>query len=360
VKKQELRLVGLGLLCAALAPTSAAAEVGPAADTEAAPASIAPATDGGQPASKPSSDKPSNDLTVDNVTNIARTPVLARPSSGPDVLRAQVLLDRAHFSPGELDAVYGRKMLRAVSGFQRSRGLKATGVVDIHTWAALHQDTAPVLARYVITAEDVAGPFTQVPEDMMEKSALAALAYGSPAETLGERFHASPELLRRLNAGKELGRAGEELVVPNVGNTPPLPAAVQLVVDQSDLTVSLADVAGKIYAQFPASIGSERDPLPIGRWKIRGIARDPPFHYNPKLFWDADEDHAKARIAPGPNNPVGVVWIDLSIDHYGIHGTPEPASIGKTQSHGCIRLSNWDAQTVASAVSPGLPALLRR
>ncbi|HEY0916375.1 MAG TPA: L,D-transpeptidase, partial [Solimonas sp.] len=112
--------------------------------------------------------------------------------------------------------------------------------------------------------------------------------------------------------------------------------------------------------RFPATIGSRHDPLPLGKWKINGVSRDPPFHYNPKLFWDAEEGHSKAKIPPGPNNPVGVVWIDLSKPHYGIHGTPEPRTIGKTQSHGCIRLSNWDAAALADAVKPGTPALLQR
>ena len=119
------------------------------------------------------------------------------------------------------------------------------------------------------------------------------------------------------------------------------------------------DAAGKILAQYPASSGSEHDPLPIGMWKINGVAKNPPFHYNPELFWDAEPNHSKAKIAPGPNNPVGVVWIDLTKDHYGIHGTPEPARVGHTQSHGCIRLTNWDAMELAGMVRPGLPAELK-
>jgi len=135
--------------------------------------------------------------------------------------------------------------------------------------------------------------------------------------------------------------------------------AAQVIVDKSDSTVALADAGGKVYAQYPATTGSEHDPLPIGEWKINGVARDPVFHYNPDLFWDADPSHAKAKIPAGPNNPVGVAWIDLSKPHYGIHGTPEPSTIGKTQSHGCIRLTNWSAREVASAVAPGTPALLQ-
>ena len=129
--------------------------------------------------------------------------------------------------------------------------------------------------------------------------------------------------------------------------------------DESDASVSLVDADGEVYARFPATSGSEHDPLPIGDWKINGVARDPDFNYNPDLFWDADPDHGKAHIKPGPNNPVGVVWIDLSKEHYGIHGTPVPSTIGKTQSHGCIRMTNWSARALSEAVAPGTTAVLR-
>ncbi|MCX7041578.1 MAG: L,D-transpeptidase, partial [Gammaproteobacteria bacterium] len=183
--------------------------------------------------------------------------------------------------------------------------------------------------------------------------------YTSALEGLAEKFHASPALLKKLNPGKDLSRAGEEMIVPAVTPTAPLPAAAKVVVDKSDSTVSLQDAAGKTIAQFPASTGSEHDPLPVGEWKVQGIARDPVFHYNPALFWDANESHAKAKIPAGPNNPVGVVWVDLSKEHYGIHGTPEPSRIGKTQSHGCIRLTNWTALILAKAAAPGMTALLQ-
>ena len=132
-----------------------------------------------------------------------------------------------------------------------------------------------------------------------------------------------------------------------------------MVVDKSDAVVMLVDAEGATVAQWPATMGSSHDPLPIGEWEIKGVANDPVFHYNPDLFWDADPSHSKAKIAPGPNNPVGVVWIDLSKEHYGIHGTPEPSTIGKTQSHGCIRMTNWSARTLAEAVGPGTRAVLR-
>lgn len=193
---------------------------------------------------------------------------------------------------------------------------------------------------------------------MMEKSKLEHLGYASLEEMLGERFHASPDLLHKLNPGKDFA-AGTTIAVPNVHGTAPLQKAARVVVDASDASVALEDDAGKVYARYPATSGSSHDPLPVGKWKIQGVARDPEFHYNPALFWDADTSHSKATVAAGPNNPVGVVWMDLSKPHYGIHGTPEPATIGKTQSHGCIRLTNWDAQAVAGAIAAGTPALLQ-
>lgn len=274
------------------------------------------------------------------------------------LLRAQVLLDRTNFSPGEIDAGAGSNTTRAIAAFQRSRGLTDSGELDADTWAALTDGAPPALVTHTLTAEDVAGPFRALPEDMMAKSRHEALGFETLAEALGERFHMAPALLARLNPGVEL-KAGARIVVPNVADLAPLAEPAQVVVDDSDAVLRLVDAAGKVYAQFPASTGSRHDPLPVGEWKIEGVASDPTFHYNPDLFWDADPSHAKAVLPPGPNNPVGVVWIDLSKPHYGIHGTPEPANVGKTESHGCIRLTNWSARRVADAVKPGTTVVLQ-
>jgi len=276
-----------------------------------------------------------------------------------DVLRAQILLDRAHFSPGEIDGVRGSNFDKAVLGFQQSRDLEASGELDAATWAELEIGSVPELVDYTITENDVQGPFIDIPDDIMDKAALPALGYRSVAEALGERFHASPLLLAELNPGKSLEQAGETIRVPNINLDAVLPAGSSVVVNEAQLTVQLVDEDGFVLAQFPATMGSSRDPLPIGEWIINGVARNPVFNYNPDLFWASAPGDTKAVLQAGPNNPVGVVWIDLSKPHYGIHGTPEPALIGKTESNGCIRLTNWDAALLAAAVKPGMVASLR-
>ena len=298
-------------------------------------------------------------LTAEAVNDVKLVQPVGPKAQGAAVLRAQILLDRAHFSPGEIDAAYGDNVRKAIMAFQKSNGITPTGNVDEPTWAALNSGATPALISYKLTDKDVAGPFESIPSDMMEKSKLSHLGYTSALEGLGEKFHVSPQLLQKLNPGKEFSQPGQDIVVPNVEEHTPLPKAAKIIVSKSNSTLTLVDAAGKVLGEFPASTGSKHDPLPLGEWKVQGIAKNPVFHYNPGLFWDANPTHAKAKIPPGPNNPVGVAWIDLSKEHYGIHGTPEPSKIGKTQSHGCIRLTNWDVVTVSQAVASGTPVLLQ-
>ena len=299
-------------------------------------------------------------LQPDAINDVKLVPALAQGAQGGAVLRAQILLDRARFPVGEIDASFGSNMMRAVAAFQRSQTIEPSGKLDAPTWEALNREGATALTSYRLADADVAGPFVKVPNDMMAKAKLTALGYASALEAVAERFHVNPRLLQKLNPGKDFARGGDEILVPNVDGIGGLPKAARIIVSKSDASVSVIDASNRTLARFPASTGSEHDPLPAGEWKINGVSRNPLFHYNPKLFWDADERQAKAKIPPGPNNPVGVVWIDLSKPHYGIHGTPEPSRIGKTQSHGCIRLTNWDALALAQAVAPGTLAILQQ
>ena len=303
-------------------------------------------------------------------------PAPAAAADSAQVLAVQVALDRAGFSPGEIDGRAGTKTRLALSAFQKSTNLQPTGVVNEETLGALRAPAEPVL-NYTITAQDVAGPFIdEMPRDLMESAKLQALAYTSPLEALAEKFHASPALLQTLNPGATWA-GGETIKVPNVepfeiptkpeksavaskpaatakpaAGTPPAAAALEIVISGETKTLVVLD-GGNVVMHAPVTIGSEKDPLPIGNWKVTGISWNPTFNYNPDLFWDADPTHAKAKIPAGPNNPVGVVWVDINKEHFGLHGTPEPGTIGRTESHGCIRLTNWDATRLGRLVSAG-------
>ena len=279
---------------------------------------------------------------------------LHEDDAGSEVLRAQILLDRAGLSVGEIDGHFGNNMVHAVLGVRATHGLPAEPAVDENVWNVLNMDTAPALISYTTTEEDFKGPFVKVPANMMAKAKLKYLGYSSPLEGIAEKFHVQPALLQRLNPSRSLVKAGEELTVPKIRD-PIQGMAARVIVSKHDSTVQVFDMSGKLLAQYPCTTGSEHDPLPIGEWKVTAIYKNPKFHYNPNLFWDAKATDMKATIAPGPRNPVGVVWIDLSKEHYGIHGTPGPGNIGHTESHGCIRLTNWDAMELAGMVMKGTP-----
>jgi lipoprotein-anchoring transpeptidase ErfK/SrfK len=197
-----------------------------------------------------------------------------------------------------------------------------------------------------------------IPKDLMEQAKLPALDYQSPLEALGEKFHTNPMLLSRLNENQDFSHAGVEIKVPNVRADVP-PKAAKITVSKSKHWLEALNSAGRVIAEYPTTSGSQHDPLPIGSWKVTRITPSPVFYYNPDLFWNAPEADSKATIQPGPNNPAGVVWIGLSKEHYGIHGTPEPSLVGHAESHGCIRLTNWDAAELAKILTPGTPVILK-
>jgi lipoprotein-anchoring transpeptidase ErfK/SrfK len=284
-----------------------------------------------------------------------------------DLVGFQVLLDRQGFSPGEIDGTLGDNFSRALAAFQTAHQLPS-GEPDCATWEALGAGSPqPTIIPYVVTDDDLKGPFEKaIPPRLAEQAKLETLGYRSPLEALAERYHTSPALLARLNPGLVVA-AGREIKVPAVTPFTPdsKPAAdasagditIQVSKAESALRATRAD--GTLVFFAPVSSGSVHDPLPSGDFKVLGVGWRPVFHYNPNLFWDAKATDEKAIIKSGPNNPVGVVWISLSLEHYGIHGTPEPGHVGHTESHGCVRLTNWDAVRVASLVKPGTAVVFR-
>jgi lipoprotein-anchoring transpeptidase ErfK/SrfK len=272
------------------------------------------------------------------------------------MLEVQVLLARAHFSSGEIDGKGGLNTDHAIAAFEKARRIPSGDKARL--LEALGGSTTEAVVAYTIAADDVAGPFEPIPADLMEQAKLTRLGYQSPLEELGEKFHCSPALLKQLNPQATFA-AGEEIRVPNVLTIDALPAAPKatVTVSKHDSVLTVTDADGQVIFHAPVTTGSQHDPLPIGAWVVNAVARNPTFNYNPDLFWDAEPTQAKAKIPAGPNNPVGVVWIDINKPHYGLHGTPEPQLVGHAQSHGCVRLTNWDATALAGVVAKGTKVL---
>jgi lipoprotein-anchoring transpeptidase ErfK/SrfK len=271
-------------------------------------------------------------------------------------VKVEILLDRAHFSPGEIDGKWGENVQKAITAFAAAHGTTWGGRWTPEIWQALSTEAPPNLfTKYTTTANDFRGPFLEkVPLKMEEMKDLPDLGYTSAVEELAERFHISEDLLIKLNP-KASFQPGERLIVPAVAGNPLNGRVTNVLVDKTAQTVKAFNGRNKLVAFYPATVGSDEKPAPSGRLKVTVIKRNPPYHYNPKYHFKGVEAQKPFTIKPGPNNPVGLVWIGLTGEGYGIHGTPEPGKVSKTASHGCVRLTNWDALQLASALRKGAP-----
>jgi lipoprotein-anchoring transpeptidase ErfK/SrfK len=288
-----------------------------------------------------------------NTASIASIGTEKLAPGDPDsaIVRLQVLLDRAGSSPGVIDGLSGENVDKAVAGFEAMNNLPVDGMLDPEVASRL-EGNAPVVESYVVSPEDAAGLVEKIPEDYGEKAKMQSLGYTSVAEKLSERFHMGIDLVHALNPASQFA-PGDTVWVVNPG--PPRDGKVKRIeVDRKTGQVLAYAADGSLLAVYPATIGSEDNPAPSGKHKVKGVARMPVYRYDPKRNFKQGKNNKVLTIPKGPNGPVGTVWIDLTEPTYGIHGTPEPKLIDKVGSHGCVRLTNWDVEELASMVKPGV------
>lgn len=299
------------------------------------------------------------ELTADAINSAQPSKkTLSNEKPTPAGVRLQVLLDRAHFSPGEIDGKFGENAKKALRAYAEAQQLPSSDAWTEDVWRALQADDRPVMTTYTIAQQDVAGPFLRkLPSKLEDMKGIPRLGFTSPREALAEKFHMSEQLLAALNPGRHFDRAGDTLVVVDTasgGGAPPAKAD-RVEVDKVRQTVKLFDKSNALIGFYPATVGSEEKPSPSGTLKVTEVSRNPFYRYNPEYHFKGVRSRKPFTIKPGPNNPVGTVWINLSAESYGIHGTPSPGKISKAESHGCVRLTNWDAERVAASVSKGTP-----
>jgi len=297
------------------------------------------------------------ELTADSVNGAELS---GKPPSSdklsPVVVKAQILLDRAHFSPGEIDGKLGDNTKKALRAYAEANGLASTTELTQEIWQKLAADSDPVLTQYTIADKDARGPFlAKLPAKLEAQKDIPALNYTNAREALAERFHISEDLLSALNPGQKFDVAGGSIVVPAIATQVPKATVARVEVDKTRQTVKAFDKSNNLVAFYPATVGSEDKPSPSGTFKITSVTDNPTYRYNPDYHFKGVRAMTAFTIKPGPNNPVGTRWIGLNAEGYGIHGTPNPANVSKADSHGCVRLTNWDVERLALMVKKGVP-----